>query len=140
MESLVSVLNGNIRLEDALYNAFNNIRNGINHMWSPPVDIVEDCNGVYIYIEIPNVERNSIHVDIKNTKLTVHGIKVCPYRQDNMELHHNEIPYGDFEKAISIPVYITDKKQVSFSTKDGILLIAVDKRFTPSNHFEFKGI
>lgn len=99
-----------------------------------PVDIVNDSNYLYLYIEIPGVQKENIDVDFYNNKLTIIIDKIRAYDEPEV----SEIKYGKFERVFTLPICVTKKETVSVSYTNGVLKVTINKAIEEENKFSLK--
>lgn len=99
-----------------------------------PVDIVNDVNYFYLYIEIPGVQKENIDVDFYNNKLTITIEKTRSYEEPEV----SEIKYGKFERVFTLPICVTKKESVSVSYTNGVLKVRINKTIEEENKFSVK--
>lgn len=95
--------------------------------WSPPLDIIEQGDGIIIKMEIAEVEQKEIDIKVEGNALTIKGerkLEEGTKREDYLRL---ERPYGSFSRSFSLPTTV-DHEKVKASHKDGILRIILPKR------------
>jgi HSP20 family molecular chaperone IbpA len=109
----------------------------MNEIWQPSVDIVENSDTITVYINIPGVKNDSIDVDFFNNKVIVTGERKKPF-SDRTTLVKNEIIYGKFERQIIIPISVTNRDNVKIISKNGVLIITIDKLSEEKNRFSLK--
>ena len=105
-------------------------KNQCNEKWIPRIDMVDDNNKLYLYVECPDIEN--ISVDFFNNNLSISGKKIKKYSGVAIK---NEIVYGLFNRHIILPISITDKKNVVMKYKNGMLVITIDKQKEEKNKF-----
>ena len=71
-------------------------------VWEPPADILETGRYLQILIALPGVDASNITVSIKNSHIHVIGERQAALPSDTV-IRRLEIPYGRFEKRISLP-------------------------------------
>jgi HSP20 family protein len=106
----------------------------MNDFWQPSVDIVETSTTVTVYINVPGIKNNSIDVDFFNNRIIVTGERKKPF-SDRTTIVKNEIIYGKFERQIIIPISVTNRESVKISSKNGVLIIVIDKEREARNRF-----
>jgi HSP20 family protein len=99
-----------------------------------PVDIVNEEKILFIYAEIPGVNKETIDIDFYNNKLTITAEKIRPH--DSSEI--SEIKFGKFERSLTLPICITKKEAVSVTMNNGILKIKINKLLEEENKFSMK--
>ncbi len=72
--------------------------------WEPPADIVETADGVRVQVALPGVPADAITVALDPSGLRVSALRAFPCRDDTMNVHRLEIPYGRFERHIGLPL------------------------------------
>jgi HSP20 family molecular chaperone IbpA len=72
--------------------------------WEPPVDIVESAEGVRVEVALPGVPAEAITVALDPAGLRISALRAFPCRDDTMNVHRLEIPYGRFERHIGLPL------------------------------------
>ncbi|MGQ9463207.1 MAG: Hsp20/alpha crystallin family protein [Candidatus Fervidibacter sp.] len=98
--------------------------------WEPPVDVCEDDEAYYIIVDVAGVDEKDLEVEYHpNGSLTVRGIRRPPVT-GAIQCLVLEIPYGTFERRISLPKAI-DAESIKAEYKTGLLLIRVPKK-TPN--------
>ncbi|HXU66786.1 MAG TPA: Hsp20/alpha crystallin family protein [Casimicrobiaceae bacterium] len=71
--------------------------------WEPPVDMFENERELVIVVAMPGVPRERIEVIDELGALTVRGERPLPFAGMPLAVRHLEIPYGAFERRISLP-------------------------------------
>ena len=109
----------------------------MNDFWQPSVDVVESSSMVTVYINVPGIKNNSIDVDFFNNRIIVTGERKKPF-SDRTSIVKNEIIYGKFERQIIIPISVTNRESVKISSKNGVLIIVIDKEKEERNRFSIR--
>jgi HSP20 family protein len=99
-----------------------------------PVDIVNEDKNIYIYAEIPGVNKENIDIDFYNNKLTITVEKNRHYNDPEV----SEIKFGKIERALTLPICVTKKETVIVSYRDGVLKIKINKLVEEENKFSVK--
>jgi len=102
---------------------------GLN-AWNPSVDIYENDDDIVIKAEIPGVEKDNIHVDLKGRVLTLKGERKNENEVKEDRFYRREMSYGRFERAFTLPGEV-DPEKVKADFKDGVLKVEVPK---PEEH------
>ncbi len=95
-----------------------------------PVDVIEEDNIIYIYAEIPGVNKENINIDFYNNRVTIEIEKVSPYNRRS-----TEIKYGKFVRSLFLPICVTKKETVATTYNNGILKIKINKLVEEENKF-----
>src|SRR5439155_16198285 len=72
--------------------------------WEPPVDITESPEHLQVQVALPGVPADSITLALDPAGLTISAARPFPCGGDTMSIHRIEIPYGRFERQISLPL------------------------------------
>lgn len=109
--------------------------NGLEHRgWRPQVDIEETQSTITVKLNVAGVEHDTIDVDFYNNLVSVKGVRQrgCP---DGTVYVKNEIPYGEFERRINLPLSVTSRESVKIELVNGVLRIHIDKTREERNRF-----
>ena len=71
-------------------------------VWEPPVDLLETERYFLILIALPGIDPSKVSVVIENNSIHVVGERQITIGRDTV-VRRLEIPYGRFEKWISLP-------------------------------------
>jgi HSP20 family protein len=74
--------------------------------WEPPVDVFESERGVQIIVALPGVEPQNTEVYLDSGELVITGVRALPAVTRAAAIHRLEIPYGRFERRISLPASV----------------------------------
>lgn len=98
--------------------------------WEPPVDIMESPEEVRVQIALPGVPADAIAVALDPAGLHVSALRPFPCRDETMNVHRLEIPYGRFERHIGLPLgdpYVP-LELVDRRLADGVLTLVFRKK------------
>lgn len=115
-------------------NVIGGVRSGSRHVNKIPIDIVNDEKIIYIYAEIPGVDKENIDIDFFNNKLTISVDKSRMYDQPEI----SEIRFGRNERTLTLPICVTRKDAVSVSYNNGVLRVKINKLLEEENKFSMK--
>lgn len=128
----------NLQSDGDLRGAFQHIINtgvppvGDQGHWHPTVDIVDTKDNLYIYVELPGVDEDTISVDFFNSKVSICGNKIKKYTAQSLK---QEIAYGQFNRKITLPLSVTNQSNVNVGYKNGVLKLTIDKKKEEQNRF-----
>ena len=94
--------------------------------WNPSVDIYENDDNLVIKAEVPGVDKDNIHVDLKGRVLTIKGERKNENEVNEDHFYRREMSYGSFERAFTLPADV-DPATVKADFKDGVLKVEVPK-------------
>lgn len=69
--------------------------------WEPPVDLYETGNELWILVALPGVTTEQLEVAIEGAVIVVRGERPLP--MGAATIHRLEIPYGRFQRRITLP-------------------------------------
>lgn len=98
-----------------------------NAVWEPLVDLFVSEHKVHLMAEVPGVAGSELHVRVGTRLVQILGIKRPPAKvQRGVSFYESQIPYGGFEKRVSLPFAVNpDSIKVEF--KDGVLSLELDR-------------
>jgi HSP20 family molecular chaperone IbpA len=70
--------------------------------WEPPIDMIETERQLRIIVALPGVAPEAVRVETEGGILTIIGSRPLPGRGENANIVRLEIPYGSFERRISL--------------------------------------
>jgi HSP20 family protein len=94
--------------------------------WSPRVDIAETPEEFVVKAELPEVNKEDVHVTVENGMLTLRGERKQEKEEKGKKFHRIERSYGSFSRAFTLPDNVDDSK-VKASFKDGMLTVQLPK-------------
>lgn len=94
--------------------------------WNPAVDIYEEADNIVVKAEIPGVDREGIHVDVKDRVLTIKGERTMDNEVKEDSYYRREQTYGQFQRAFTLPIDV-DPEAIKAEYKDGVLKVLVPK-------------
>ena len=94
--------------------------------WSPRVDVAETPEEFVVKAELPEVNKEDVHVTVENGMLTLRGERKQEKEEKGKKFHRIERSYGSFSRAFTLPDNV-DGSQVKAAFKDGMLTIQLPK-------------
>jgi HSP20 family molecular chaperone IbpA len=92
----------------------------------PPVDVVEDANGVTVWADLPGVPRDKLDVKVRDGNLSIEAEAVLPVSAE-LKLQHAEIRAPYFARSFALsPDFDTSK--IEANLKDGVLKLTIPRR------------
>ncbi|NIM69500.1 MAG: Hsp20 family protein [Xanthomonadales bacterium] len=92
--------------------------------WSPSVDISETDEEYLIKVEIPEVKKEDLHVQVDKGMLTISGERRL--EKEDKKRHRSERFYGHFERSFTLPDNVREDK-IGAEQKDGMLYLHLGK-------------
>ena len=98
---------------------------GNGRSWRPAVDLFEDDDALTLKIDAPEVERESLDVQLAGEELVVRGERKW-LKPEKGGVAHSERPYGPFQRTFRIGVPV-QHDAVSANYRDGVLTVRLPK-------------
>lgn len=73
------------------------------HVWEPPVDIVETAHELLIEIALPGVDPRDASVSFASGALLISAERRLPQTAEPAVIRRLELPYGRFERRLPLP-------------------------------------
>ena len=142
IQQSLAVLGGNVNSSFSNQLSVLLHQQGINmgQLWKPAIDIIETEKNLQLIMNLSGVSKDSIDVSFFNNTISIKGERMSPKiltETDAIQLQ-KEIIYGNFERKIVLPLSITQKKSVSITMENGVLIIDIDKSVENLNKFSLK--
>ena len=71
--------------------------------WEPPADVFEDEREIVVVVAMPGVPAERLQILQEDGTLVVRGSRHLPSEAARYRLRQLEIPYGAFERRLSLP-------------------------------------
>lgn len=71
--------------------------------WEPPVDLYETGGELRLLVALPGVTAQQLEVMLAPGQIVVRGERTLPANSRRAAIHRLEIPYGRFERRITLP-------------------------------------
>lgn len=94
--------------------------------WSPPVDVSETADAVFVHAEIAGMDPKDIDISVAGDVLTISGEKKEETEKTQRNYVRVERRYGAFARSIALPVPV-EVDQVEAKVKNGVLEIRLPK-------------
>jgi HSP20 family protein len=91
----------------------------------PPVDVVEDSNGITLYADMPGVPRDKLHLRVEDDQLLLEGEIELAVTQ-GMASSHAEVDLPRYRRAFTLSKEL-DASQISAELSQGLLRVRIPK-------------
>jgi HSP20 family molecular chaperone IbpA len=91
----------------------------------PPVDVIEDANGITLYADLPGVPKDKLHLQVEADTLTIEGEVSLPMPED-MESTHAEVSLPRYRRVFSLSKEL-DTEKVAAEFDQGVLKLRIPK-------------
>ena len=95
--------------------------------WTPAVDIFESENDYVIKLELPEVGRDDVKVNLHDQTLTISGERKIENEDKRDGYHRIERSYGQFYRSFTLPPNV-NAESINAQFKDGVLRLTLPKR------------
>ena len=92
----------------------------------PPVDIVEDGNGITLKADLPGVSKESLSIQVDGETLTVEGA-VALGESKELRALYAEVRMARYRRSFALGRDL-DTERIEASMKNGVLTLRVPKR------------
>ena len=90
------------------------------------VDIYDEEGKIIIEAEIPGVNKEDLHVDVKGKLVTFGGERKAEKEVKEENVYRRERQHGKFERSFTLPFEVKEE-QVNASYNNGILTLEINK-------------
>jgi len=94
--------------------------------WVPPVDILEQADGIRIMAELPGVNPSDVKISVEDNILTIQGAKQQVAEEKTERVHRYERTYGAFERSFTPPPTV-DASNIKATYDNGVLTVTLPK-------------
>ena len=91
----------------------------------PPVDVIEDANGITLYADLPGVPKDRLHIQVEADTLTLEGEIVLTV-PEGMEATHAEVSLPRYKRVFTLSKEL-DADQVAAEFSQGVLKLRIPK-------------
>jgi HSP20 family protein len=95
--------------------------------WTPAADIYEDDNGYLIKVELPEVSRDDVKVNLNDNTLSITGERRVENEDKRENYHRVERSYGQFYRSFTLPPNV-NAEAINAQFKDGVLRLTLPKK------------
>lgn len=96
--------------------------------FSPAVDVAETKEGIEIKAELPDMNKEDIHLEVQSDRLVLSGEKKFEEeKQEDKGYHLVERRYGSFKRAIPLPFNIENHADIKANYDKGVLKVLVPR-------------
>ena len=98
--------------------------------WTPPVDIYEMDDEIFVEVELPEIDVDDLAVDIEGNILTIRGERPLSKETKPEQYHLVERYYGPFSRSFTLPDSV-DPGGIRGNYKNGVLVLKLPKKEGP---------
>ena len=91
----------------------------------PPVEVIEDAEGITLYADLPGVAKENLNLHIEADTITIEG-EVHLDVPEALEVTHAEVSVPQFRRAFTLSKEL-DANKISASLEGGVLQLRIPK-------------
>lgn len=91
----------------------------------PPVDVIEDANGILLVADMPGVSKEQLHLRIEGDTLTVEG-EVTLAGMEGLQAGHAEVQLSRYRRSFTLSKEL-DPEQITANLVQGVLEVRIPK-------------
>lgn len=91
----------------------------------PPVDVVEDANGITLYADLPGVPKDKLNLQVEADTLTIEG-EITLVVPEGMEATHAEVGLPRYRRVFTLSKEL-DAQKVGAEFSNGVLKLRIPK-------------
>ena len=91
----------------------------------PPVNVVEDAQGITLFADLPSVSKDSLHLNVETDVVTIEG-QIDLEVPEGLEVTHAEVSMPSFRRVFTLSKEL-DAEKISAELKDGVLKLRIPK-------------
>jgi HSP20 family protein len=95
--------------------------------WAPLADVKETDGEYVIKAEVPEVQKEDVHITVQDGVLTLSGERRQEKSVDNEKVHRVERFYGSFARRFALPED-ANEQGIRAECKDGVIAIHIPKQ------------
>ncbi len=94
-------------------------------LYTPPVDIIEGGDGLFLIADMPGVDEKSVDITLEKNILTIYGA-VDPEIPENRRLVSAEYGIGDYQRSFTLSDEI-DREKIEATVRNGVLRLTLPR-------------
>lgn len=91
----------------------------------PPVDVIEDANGITLHADLPGVPKDKLHLRVEADTLTIEG-EIDLAMPEGMEATHAEVSLPRYRRVFTLSKEL-DSGKVEAEFSHGVLKLRIPK-------------
>jgi len=92
---------------------------------TPPVDVIEDANGITLYADLPGVSREKLNLHVESDTLTIEAESDSTV-PEGLTSQHTEVGLARFQRVFTLSKEL-DAEKVSAELAQGVLKLRIPK-------------
>jgi len=95
--------------------------------WTPAVDVYEDQDSFLIKVDLPEIGREDVKVNLNENILSISGERRVENEEKRENYHRVERSYGQFYRSFTLPPNV-NPEAINAQFKDGVLRLTLPKK------------
>jgi HSP20 family protein len=91
----------------------------------PPVDVIEDANGITLYADLPGVAKDKLNIQVDGETLTLEG-DMSLALPDGMEAAYADVDLPKYRRVFTLSKEL-DANKISADFQHGVLKLRIPK-------------
>ena len=92
--------------------------------WAPAIDIEEKDGTFLVKADLPGVNKDDIHLELRDGYLTLKGERKYEYEEKEDNYRRIERTHGTFQRSLKVPEGLT-QKDIKAKYRDGVLELTI---------------
>jgi len=92
---------------------------------TPPVDVIEDAQGITLYADLPGVSRDKLNLQVTADTLTIEAESGLAVPQE-LRSSHSEVSLGRFHRVFTLSKEL-DTARIAADLSNGVLRLRIPK-------------
>lgn len=92
---------------------------------TPPVDVIEDSQGITLYADLPGVPREKLHLHVESDLLRIEG-EIDLSVPEGLQSSHTEVGLARFERVFTLSKDLAAEK-ITAELSQGVLKLQIPK-------------
>jgi HSP20 family protein len=111
-------------LRHRLDQAFRDLSEGVQHGWSPSVDLIRRDGVLVLRADIPGIKPDDVKIEVEDNVLTVSGEHREETEEKKEHYMRRERRFGSFSRSMVLPEGVT-ADDIEATTEDGVLEVTI---------------
>lgn len=111
-------------LRHRLDQAFRDLSDGVQHGWTPSVDLVKKDDGLVLRADLPGIKPDEVKIEVEDDVLTVSGEHREETEEKKEHYMRRERRFGSFSRSMVLPKGVK-AEDIDATCKDGVLEVTV---------------
>lgn len=91
----------------------------------PPVDVIEDAQGITLYADMPGVPKDKLSLQVEADTLTIEGV-LALHMPAGMEASHAEVSLPRYRRVFTLSKEL-DREKIAAEFNHGVLKLRIPK-------------